>query len=198
LRPTSSIFDGARSLDLGTTMTHWLRRTRWIAPLLALVLLGTMVRPVSAQDQAALLPTQVPVMQNVFYNVVWGSAVGALLGLAGAVEGSTDKTQPSGSRSGIYQGATIGGLLGLGIGIWLVYAGITFDPVGSTLLGSAEKSADPAAYAPKDLKPDPAAAPAPQFDAALAAAQPAFSFVTAPGQPSKITGFRALVVDLRF
>jgi hypothetical protein len=179
------------------TMKHWPRRIRWIAPLLAIVLVGTMLRPAAAQDQEP--PSgQAPVMKNVFYNVVWGSAVGAAIGLASAVESSSDKTQPINSRGGVFQGATLGGLLGLGIGIWLVYAGITFDPAGSTILSANDRGADPVAYAPKDLKPGPAGAQAPSFDAAAAQAQPAFSFVTAPGQPGKITGFRALVVDLRF
>lgn len=178
-------------------MKLWPHRTRWIAPLPAIALLGTLAAPVSAQDQAPP-PRESPVMQNVFFNVVWGSALGATLGLAAATESSSNKTKPINPQGSMFEGATIGGVLGLGVGVWLVYAGITFDPAGSTLFSQNDKVADPVAYAPKDLRPNPAEGHTPRFDSAMAPAPLAFSFETAPGQPGKITGFRAQVVGLRF
>jgi hypothetical protein len=173
-------------------------RNRWIAAPLVFILLGMMAGPVFAQDQAPP-PARQPVMQNVFYNVVWGSAFGALLGFASSIESSADKTQPLNARGSAFEGATIGGLIGLGIGVWLVYGGITFDPSGSTLLGANAMDAAPLAYAPKDLLPAPDAAAQPLvLSSAVADARPPFSLETAPGQPGKVTGFRALVMDLRF
>jgi hypothetical protein len=173
-------------------------RTRWIATPLAALLLGTLAAPAFAQDQAAAPAGRQPVMQNVFYNVVWGSAFGALLGLASSIEASADKTQPLNSRGAAFEGATIGGLVGLGVGIWLVYAGISFDPNGSTILGANSMSTEPVAYAPKDLTPSPGASPAIVFGSIVAIARPPFSLETAPGQPNKVTGFRAVVMDVRF
>jgi hypothetical protein len=182
---------------------------RWIALLLAAVLVALLGAPpafAQAQAPAADQPAAAaprgpaPVMQNVFYNVIWGSAVGALLGFAGAVESSQDKSNPAGARPAAFQGATLGGVIGLGVGIWLVYAGISFDPGGATLTRVAQRTpgGDPVAYQPRDLTPDPGAPPEPFALLALASTTPAFSLETAPGQPNKITGFRALVMDLRF
>jgi hypothetical protein len=175
---------------------------RCVAFLLAALLAAMLgAPPVFAQDQgqAAAPRAQAPVMQNVFYNVVWGSAVGALIGFAGATESSKDKTQPDNARAAALEGATIGGLVGLGVGIWLVYAGITFETQGSTITQApGVPGSEPIAFQPKDL------APAPGDRALLAMAPPAadfrppFTLETAPGQSGKITGFRALVVDLRF
>jgi len=148
------------------------------------------------QDQAARLRGPTPVMENVFYNVIWGSAVGALIGVAIAVEGSTDKSNPSNVRGAAFEGATLGGVVGIGVAVWLVYAGITFDPAGSTITGAA-LPADPVAYEPKDLRPAPGE-PRPSVSLAQTGTIPPFTLETAPGQPGKIIGFRARVLDLRF
>ena len=178
-------------------MKLWPLGTRRIAPLMAIALSGILAAPAFAQDQAPP-PSQTPVMQNVFFNVVWGSALGATLGLAAAAESSSNKTKPVNAQGSMFEGATIGGILGLGIGVWLVYAGITFDPAGSTIFSQDDRTADPVAYAPKDLRPSPAEGQRPSFDSATTPAPLTFSLETAPGQPGKITGFRAQVVGLRF
>ncbi len=151
-----------------------LRGMRWIA----LAVLVTVATPAYAQQK--------PVMENVFYNVVWGSASGALLGSAAAVIAAKDKTNPKGLRTGAFQGATAGGIIGLGVGVWLVFAGINFEPQGSTIT---------------DAAPAPAL-PNPLDDRALALATPpplplvALEFSSK--DPSRISGFRTLLVDLKF
>lgn len=185
---------------------------RCIAILLAAALLAFGdVAPVFAQaaapapapapsGQAASPRGPKPVMENVFYNVIWGSAVGALIGIATAVEGSSDKTNPSNFRGAAFQGATLGGVIGIGVAVWLVYAGITFDPAGSTLTGATWPAAsdDPIAYQPKDLMPAPDDPPELAAFLARPGSLPPFALESAPGQPGKITGFRALVMDLHF
>jgi hypothetical protein len=183
---------------------------RCIAILLAAALLacgdgvpafGQAPPPAAApQEQKTRARGPTPVMENVFYNVVWGSAVGALIGIASAVEGSKDKTNPDNFRGAAFQGATLGGVIGIGVAVWLVYAGITFDPAGSTITGATVPAApgDPLVYQPKDLTPAPGDPPEPAVFLARAGSLPPFALETAPGQPGRITGFRALVMDLRF
>jgi hypothetical protein len=118
-----------------------------------------------------------PVMENVFYNVVWGSAFGATLGLAAAVVGSADKSKPENVRSSAFSGATAGGLVGLGLALYLVYSGITFDPASSTFTGADH---------------------APALPPLAQAGEPPLLLVTAPGEPFRVTGFKARVLDLRF
>jgi len=180
-------------------MKHRPFRTRWMLAPLTLLMLELMIGPALAQDDQTPPPKpRQPVMQNVFYNVVWGSAFGALLGFASAIESSSDKTQPLNARGAAFEGATIGGLIGLGVGIWLVYGGITFDPNGSTIVDANPMGAEPLAYAPKDFTPAPNAEPAMVFGTAAMDVRPPFALETAAGQPGKVTGFRANVVDLRF
>ena len=155
--------------------------------LLASVLLSTWGLPAQAQQ----LPTgPKPVMENVFFNVVWGSAAGALLGAAMAVTGSKDKSQPTGVREGGFQGATGGGVIGLGLGIWLVFTGITFDPNQSTLvqtpvaaLGTGDGfggggGGGMSLQAASNLLP--------------------FSLETSPDNPLQITGIKARLFNLNF
>jgi hypothetical protein len=191
-------------------MNCWPPIARRIAILLAAVLLALPeAAPVFAQapapaaapqDQAARPRGTTPVMENVFYNVIWGSAVGALIGAASAIEGSQDKSNPDNFRGAAFQGATLGGVVGIGVAVWLVYAGITFDPAGSTITGAAQPAspADPVVFQPKDLTPAPGEPPRPAVSFARAGSLPPFALETAPGQPGKITGFRALVLDLHF
>jgi hypothetical protein len=147
-----------------------LRWLRWIALAVAL----TFATPALAQQK--------PVMENVFYNVVWGSATGALLGAAASVIGAKDKTNPTGVRTGVFQGATAGGLIGLGVGVWLVFAGINFEPQTSTITDGTQL---PSLLEGRQL----ALTPLPT---------PLITLETSPTHPSHITGFRALVVDLKF
>lgn len=140
------------------------------ALLVALLVLMLLAGPALAQDTG-----QKPVMQNVFFNVVWGSAFGATLGIAASVLGSSDKTSPQNVRSSTFTGATAGGLIGLGLALYLVYGGITFDPSASTF-GANDQPHPPVA----------------RFE------EPPFQLVSAKNDPFRITGFKARVIDLRF
>jgi hypothetical protein len=146
-----------------------------LAALLATLLGGA--APASAQDVGPK-----PVMQNVFFNVVWGSATGAALGFASAILAASDKSNPQNVRGQAFQGATLGGLIGLGVGVYLVYSGITFDPTGSTLTGQNDPSGRPELFAALAEQP----------------VTPLFTFETSPQHPDRITGFKALVVNFRF
>jgi hypothetical protein len=136
----------------------------------------TVATPVFAQQAK-------PVMENVFYNVVWGSATGAILGSAAAVIAAKDKNNPPGLREGAFQGATAGGLIGLGVGVWLVFAGITFDS-NSTLTESTLPVRDPT-----QEKAVAMASPPPL---------PLIALEFSQTDPSRISGFRATLVDMKF
>jgi len=122
-----------------------------------------------------------PVMENVFFNVVWGSAFGATLGVAAAIIAAENKTQPADGRQSAFNGATLGGLIGLGMGLYLVYKGITFDEraSGLNLVGQNESAPQP---------------PPPVFLAGL----PPFQLESESGQPWKINGFKARVLNMSF
>lgn len=122
-----------------------------------------------------------PVMENVFFNVVWGSAWGSTVGLAAAVIGSSDKSQPSNVRTSVFNGATVGGLIGLGAGLYLVFQGITFDPDSATLSQGMIGQATPT----------------PSRWGAWAFSPPVVLF-SEPGNPFHVTGWMARVVNLRF
>lgn len=141
--------------------------------LLALALLMFAAGPAAAQQ------AKKPVMENVFFNVIWGSAGGALLGLSFAVIGSSDHSQPDNARSTAFTGATVGGMVGLGLGLYLIFQGITFDQLGTTVLG-ATVQAEPPSWPP------------------LAMELPPFGLITDPGNARRITGFQARVLDIRF
>lgn len=149
---------------------------RPLARFATMLLLGCLL-PVLGPGPARAQEPPAPVMQNVFFNVVWGSALGATLGVASAVLSSEDKSSPTGVRSGAFSGATAGGIVGLGIGLYLVYQGVTFDPAASSFQGVG----GPPPLPPLALLRDPP-----------------FRLVTAPGNPLRITGFTARVIDLRF
>lgn len=143
--------------------------TRWIKiTLLALLLPLAAAAPVGAQI------AEKPVMENVFFNVVWGSAAGALVGGAAAIIGSKDKSNPTNLGGSAFQGATIGGIIGLGVGLWLVYAGITFDESAVITSTTSDSST------------------------MLAGLEPPFKLISEPGEPGRISGFSAQVFSLRF
>jgi hypothetical protein len=145
---------------------------RWIAA----AVLVTIATPAFAQQK--------PVMENVFYNVVWGSATGAVLGAAAAVIAAKDKNNPPGLRQGAFQGATAGGIIGLGVGVWLVFAGITFEPSGSTLTDATTTPRDPISEKALAL-----ASPPPL---------PLIALEFSQTNPSHLSGFRATLVDMKF
>ncbi|MBI4080967.1 MAG: hypothetical protein HY423_00010 [Candidatus Lambdaproteobacteria bacterium] len=149
----------------------------------------------AATSAQAQVVREKPTMENVFFNVVWGSAAGALLGAAGAVVGSEDKTKPSNLRSSMFEGATAGGVIGISAGIWLVYAGITFEPGQSTVVGAAgfalNDAAEPVGPAAlQGMGGGLAAAPRPGL--------PPVAFEWSSAGPLRLTGFRVTALDLRF
>ncbi len=136
------------------------------------LLVGAIVLCFAAGVAGAQEPGR-PVMENVFFNVVWGSAFGATLGVAVAVIASDDESAPDDVRESAFTGATAGGLIGLGIGLYLVYQGITFD-AGSSRVGAAGPGRPP----PEVLDPP-------------------IQVVTS-GDGRRVTGFRARVFQLKF
>ena len=122
-----------------------------------------------------------PVMENSFFNVVWGSAVGAMLGAASIAVGSGTESKSDLLRENAITGATAGGLIGLGIGIWLTFNGITFDPDRSLLFRTAAVggSQDAGRFAAQTYRPP-------------------IEIETAPDEPFRITGAKALIFDWRF
>ena len=143
-----------------------------------LVLLALLARTAPVARAQAV---QKPVMENVFFNVVWGSAWGATMGLAAAVIGSPEKSKPTNVRVSVFNGATLGGVLGLGAGLYLVFQGITFDPEGSTLTQGLVGQFSPGTYR-----------------SGFMAELPPLVLNTEPGNPFRITGILARVVNLRF
>ena len=91
--------------------------------LIFLVLLGNLsMSPVLAQQE--VLPfaeTQKPVMYSVFWNTLWGSAWGATMGFSYHLVSGIQL------RESIVTATTIGGVLGYGLGIYLVVSGLSFD-----------------------------------------------------------------------
>ena len=77
---------------------------------------------VSAQQEVLqLAETQKPVMYSVFWNTLWGSAWGATMGFSYHLVSGIQL------RESIITSTTIGGVLGYGLGIYLVVSGLSFD-----------------------------------------------------------------------
>jgi len=141
----------------------------WVV-LAALVLQFSAAAPALAQNRK-------PVMENVFFNVIWGSALGGVLGLASAIISADDASAPDNARSAGFSGATVGGLVGLGVGLWVVYQGATFE--GSSV--NIAKIGLPAPIFPHTLP-----------------MEPPLVFLISPENPSKIVGFRATFFRMKF
>ncbi len=77
---------------------------------------------VSAQQEILTLSeTEKPVMYSVFWNTLWGSAWGATMGFSYHLVSGIQL------RESIITSTTIGGVLGYGLGIYLVVSGLSFD-----------------------------------------------------------------------
>ena len=77
---------------------------------------------VSAQQEILpLAEAQKPVMYSVFWNTLWGSAWGATMGFSYHLVSGIQL------RESIITSTTIGGVLGYGLGIYLVVSGLSFD-----------------------------------------------------------------------
>ena len=137
-----------------------------------------MLAPLATAQQAPLQQKEKPVMENVFFNVVWGSIFGTLLALSVSVVEAERPTAPEDSGKTAFEGATVGGILGLATGLFLVATGASFDPEQVLLLARNE--------------------PAPLGN--FVALHPAMPCVleTSHNQSFRITGFRATVLNLKF
>ena len=87
------------------------------------VLLGCINLPeVSAQEEDIPLgDPKKPVMYSVFWNTLWGSAWGATMGFSYPLVSEIQL------RESLITSTTIGGVLGYGLGIYLVVGGLSFD-----------------------------------------------------------------------
>ena len=87
------------------------------------VLLGCINLPViSAQEEDIPLgDPKKPVMYSVFWNTLWGSAWGATMGFSYHLVSEIQL------RESLITATTIGGVLGYGLGIYLVVGGLSFD-----------------------------------------------------------------------
>ena len=87
------------------------------------VLLGYINLPVVSAQEAAVPPgdSQKPVMYSVFWNTLWGSAWGATMGFSYHLVSGIQL------RESLISSVTIGGVLGYGLGIYLVVSGLSFD-----------------------------------------------------------------------
>jgi len=122
--------------------------------------------------------SQQPVMQNVFFNVLWGSAVGATIGASATIIASQDKATPTGFRDGVVFGATGGAVIGLGVGLILVFNGITFMEEGSNPLGLISQN---------DPTPPALVSPLTPVEVRMD-----------PDRPGQVSEFRMLVLNQRF
>ena len=73
------------------------------------------------ENQVSLGGSSKPVMQSVFWNTVWGSTWGAVMGV------SYHWLSGVQFRDSVVTSTTIGGVLGYGLGIYMVLNGLTFD-----------------------------------------------------------------------
>jgi len=70
-------------------------------------------------------------MKNVFYNVLWGSFTGGMAYMSLTIlDDSRDASEKYSFKfltTQFIYGATVGGLIGLGVGTYLSMSGVTFD-----------------------------------------------------------------------
>jgi len=77
---------------------------------------------ISAQEEVIPLGgPKKPVMYSVFWNTLWGSAWGATMGFSYHLVSGIEL------RESLITSSTIGGVLGYGLGIYLVVGGLSFD-----------------------------------------------------------------------
>ena len=102
------------------------------------VLLGCINLPtISAQEEAIPLGVpKKPVMYSVFWNTLWGSAWGATMGFSYHLVSGIQL------RESLITSTTLGGVLGYGLGIYLVVGGLSFDKSYLLELPSPKLSAE--------------------------------------------------------
>ena len=74
------------------------------------------------ENQITSGTSQEPVMKSVFWNTVWGSTWGAVMGVS--YHFFSDKAP---FRESVVTSTTLGGVLGYGLGLYLVLNGLSFD-----------------------------------------------------------------------
>jgi hypothetical protein len=87
------------------------------------VLVGCINLPFASAQEMDLAPlgAKKPVMYSVFWNTLWGSAWGASMGFSYHLVSGIKL------RESLISATTIGGILGYGLGIYLVVSGLSFD-----------------------------------------------------------------------
>ena len=159
-------------------MTFPRKKTRLAGLLVLAMLMAQIALAPVVQAQGYMQPRK-PIMENVFFNVVWGSLWGVMMGTSVAVIESEKKTSPGDLTKRTARGATIGGILGLGVGIYMSFSGIGFDPQRSTFF--ADESTGGESVAPIAMVPS----------------MPLQLEFSEKG-PLKVTGLRAVVLDMKF
>ena len=98
-------------------------RNKFKKILLILIMIGYINAPFSSAQETDLSPLRdkKPVMYSVFWNTLWGSAWGATMGF------SYHLVSGIRLRESLISATTIGGVLGYGLGIYLVVSGLSFD-----------------------------------------------------------------------
>ena len=87
------------------------------------VVVGCINLPIASAQEEDLAPLSAkkPVMYSVFWNTLWGSAWGATMGFSYHLVSGIKL------RESLISATTIGGVLGYGLGIYLVVSGLSFD-----------------------------------------------------------------------
>ena len=99
-------------------MKNWLKKIIIVVVLLGNISLSNVL---AQQEILPLAETQNPVMYSIFWNTLWGSAWGATMGFSYHLVSGIQL------RESIITSTTIGGVLGYGLGIYLVVSGLSFD-----------------------------------------------------------------------
>ena len=99
-------------------MKNWLKKIIVVAVLLGNISLSSVL---AQQEVLPVAGTQKPVMYSIFWNTLWGSAWGATMGFSYHLVSGIQL------RESIITSTTIGGVLGYGLGIYLVVSGLSFD-----------------------------------------------------------------------
>jgi hypothetical protein len=92
------------------------------------------------ENQSSIGGSSKPVMQSVFWNTVWGSTWGAVMGV------SYHWLSGVKFRDSVVTSTTIGGVLGYGLGIYMVLNGLTFDKKYLLELPKPQLGPQPNAY----------------------------------------------------
>ena len=98
-------------------------RLRFKKLFIIFVLVGCINLPIISAQERDLAPlgSKKPVMYSVFWNTLWGSAWGAAMGFSYHLVSGIKL------RESLISSTTIGGVLGYGLGIYLVVSGLSFD-----------------------------------------------------------------------